>query len=294
MNSTAAAVPQSSVDLAGGLLFVFLWSTGYIAAVYGLDGSGPYTLAVVRFLGTATLIGAWVLVLRLQWPALRATLQVGVAGILLQGGFFGFAYAGMQAGCPPAVAGLICGLMPLTTALGAAVILGERMHRSAIVGLGLGLAGVLLVVGPGLMEPGTALGYGFMFLALTTLSLGTVFQKRQAGKLDARLALVIQVLAASLVMIPVAWWLEGLQFTPTGATLGGMAWVILVNSCAGVLLYLWLLRRGAAGRVASVFFLVPPVTAVLAAVILGARFDLIDAAGFGLAAVGVWLGQRTA
>lgn len=290
--STAAATPQSSVDLAGGLLFVFLWSTGYIAAIYGLEGSGPYTLAVVRFLGTAALIGAWVWLARVPLPGWPATAQVGIAGILLQGGFFGFAYAGMQAGCPPAIAGLICGLMPLTTALIAAVVLGERMRRGAAIGLVLGLAGVLLVVGPGLQEDGKLLGYLFMFLALTTLSLGTVFQKRSAAQVDARLSLVIQVLAASLVMVPVALWREGLVFTPTSGTLGGMVWVVLVNSCAGVLLYLWLLKRGAAGRVASLFFLVPPVTAALAAAVLGASFSLVDLLGFGLAAAGVWLGQR--
>lgn len=290
--SSAASAPQSSVDLAGGLLFVFLWSTGYIAAVYGLDGSGPYTLAVVRFLGTAAVIGAWAWLARVRLPTRDALVQVGIAGILLQGGFFGFAYAGMQAGCPPAVAGLICGLMPLTTALIAAVVLGEKLRAGAALGLALGLVGVVMVVGPDLVGGGPLLGYVFLFLALMTLSLGTVFQKRQAGQIDARLALVVQVLAASLVMIPLAGWLEGLRFTPTANTLGGMLWVILVNSCAGVLLYLWLLKRGAAGRVASLFFLVPPVTALLAAGMLGATFSALDAAGFALAAGGVWLGQR--
>lgn len=290
--SHAAAAKASPIDLAGGLLFVFLWSTGYIAAVYGLDGSGPYTLAVVRFVGTAILIGTWAWFAGVRLPARAAMIQVAIAGILLQGGFFGFAYAGMQAGCPPAVAGLICGLMPLTTALIAAVVLGERLRRGAALGLGLGLVGVVMVVGPDLHGGGPLLGYFFMVLALMTLSLGTVFQKRQAGQIDARLALVVQVLAASLVMVPVAAWLEGLHFTPTPATLGGMAWVILVNSCAGVLLYLWLLKRGAAGRVANLFFLVPPVTALLAAGVLGVTFSVQDAAGFALAATGVWLGQR--
>lgn len=292
MSTAVASAPQSPVDLIGGLLFVFLWSTGYIAAVYGLDGSGPYTLAVVRFLGTAALIGVWAWLAGVRLPTRAAALQVGFAGLLLQGGFFGFAYAGMQAGCPPAVAGLICGLMPLTTALLAAVVLGERLRGGALLGLGFGLVGVVLVVGPDLRGGGPLLGYFFMFLALLTLSLGTVFQKRQAAQVDARLALVVQVLAAALVMVPVAVWLEGLRFTPTPATLGGMLWVIVVNSCAGVLLYLWLLKRGAAGKVASLFFLVPPVTAVLAAGVLGATFSTQDAAGFALAAGGVWLGQR--
>jgi drug/metabolite transporter (DMT)-like permease len=94
------------------------------------------------------------------------------------------------------------------------------------------------------------------------------------------------------VVLPAAWFLEGFALHLSPRSIGGIAWVILVNSCLGLLLYLWLLKRGAAGRVASVFFLVPPVTAVLAALFLGATFTTLDAAGFGLAAVGVWLGQR--
>lgn len=284
--------PAANADLMGGLSFVFLWSTGYIAAAYALEGTGPFTLAVVRFLGTVLVIGAWLLARRAPRASMSALLHACIGGVLLQAGFFGFVYAGMRAGVPPAAAGLIAGLMPLTTALFAALALGERMSRGAAFGLVLGLAGVLFVVVPDLRTPGNLLGYVFVFLALASLSLGTVYQKRHASSVDARLALIAQVSAAMLVLLPVAWWLEGMHLQLTPASVGGIAWAILINSCSGLLLYLWLLRRGAAGRVASLFFLVPPVTAALAAAFLGARFGLHDAVGVGLAAAGVWLGQR--
>ncbi|MGQ0528449.1 MAG: DMT family transporter [Panacagrimonas sp.] len=284
--------PTSNTDLLGGLSFVVLWSTGYISAVFALEGTGPFTLSVVRFAGTLAVIGAWLLWRRAPRAPGSALIHAGIGGVLLQAGFFGFVYAGMRAGVPPAAAGLIAGLMPLTTALFAAVLLGERMSRSAVLGLGIGLCGVLFVVIPDLQQAGSALAYTFVFLALASLSLGTVYQKRHASGVDARLALVAQVGAASLVLMPLAWWIEGLDLHLTPASVGGIAWVILVNSCCGLLLYLWLLRRGAAGRVASLFFLVPPMTAVLAAIFLGARFGLHDAVGVALAAVGVWLGQR--
>ena len=284
--------PAASTDLLGGLTFVVLWSTGYISAVFALEGSGPYTLSVVRFVGTLMVIGAWLMLRRAPRPQGSALIHAGIGGVLLQAGFFGFVYAGMRAGVPPAAAGLIAGLMPLTTALFAALFLGERMSRSAVLGLGIGLAGVLFVVIPDLQRAGSMLGYVFVFLALASLSLGTVYQKRHASGVDARLALVAQVGAALLVLLPIAWWVEGLELHLTPASVGGITWVILVNSCSGLLLYLWLLRRGAAGRVASLFFLVPPVTAVLAAAFLGARFGVHDAIGVGLAAAGVWLGQR--
>lgn len=293
--SVTAVVPadsSSSADALGGLGFVLLWSTGYVAAVFALQGTGAYTLAVLRFVGTAAIIGAWVAFLRLPRARPTALAHAAVGGVLLQSGFFGFTYAGLRAGVPPAAAGLIAGLMPLTTALGARVLLGERMNRGATLGLLLGLAGVLLVVVPDLRAPGTRIGYLFVILALLSLSLGTLYQKRHAGELDSRVALIAQVVAAAVVVLPFAVVLEGIDVHLTPVAIGGLAWVILVNSCAGLLLYLWLLKRGAAGRVASVFFLVPPVTAVLTALFLGARFTPLDAAGFALAAAGVWLGQR--
>ncbi len=290
--TASSAAPSSSTDLFGGLGFVLLWSTGYVAAAWALQGTGAFTLAVLRFVGTAAIIGAWLLFVNLPRARPAALLHAAFGGVLLQSGFFGFTYAGLRAGVPPAAAGLIAGLMPLTTALGARVLLGERMNRGAVFGLVLGLAGVLLVVLPDLRAPATRLGYLFVMLALLSLSLGTLYQKRHAGELDSRVALVAQVVAAAAVVLPAAWFFEGFALHLSPRSVGGIAWVILVNSCSGLLLYLWLLKRGAAGRVASVFFLVPPVTAVLAAVFLGATFTLLDAAGFGLAAVGVWLGQR--
>ncbi len=284
MSAASPSPAASSTDALGGLGFVLLWSTGYVSAAYSLQGSGAFTLAVLRFVGTATIIGAWLMFLNLPRARPAALLHAAFGGVLLQAGFFGFTYAGLRAGVPPAAAGLIAGLMPLTTALGARLLLGERMNRGAVFGLLLGLVGVLLVVVPDLSAPQTRLGYLFVFLALMSLSLGTLYQKRHAGELDPRVALVAQVAAAAAVVVPVAWALEGFELHPSPQVLGGIAWMILVNSCAGLLLYLWLLQRGAAGRVASVFFLVPPVT--------GATFTTLDAAGFALAAVGVWLGQR--
>jgi drug/metabolite transporter (DMT)-like permease len=280
-------------DMLGGLAFVLLWSTGYIAAAFALEGSGPFTLAVLRFAGSGLIIGLW---LCLRRPALAAgsdLMHAAIAGVMLQAGFFGFIYAGMYAGVPAAASGLVTGLMPLTTALGAALLLGETFQWFALLGFGLGLSGVLLVVGPELQHPASVLAYTFTALALLSLSAGTLYQKRHASHLDPRLALLVQLMISMLVLLPFAFAKEGLQFKITPRSVLGLGWAILINSCSGLLLYLWLLSRGAAARVASLFYLVPPVTAVLAALTLGARFGLMEAVGFALAAAGVWLGQKT-
>lgn len=290
--SVASTANATRPDTIGGLCFVLLWSTGYLSAGFAMEGTGPFTLSVVRFCGSALLIGLLLLLRTAPRPATTAMVHAAIAGILLQAGFFAFIYLAMKTGVPPPVAGLITGLMPLVTALGARIFLGDVLRLPALIGLVLGLAGVLLVVGPGLHANGNALPYVYALLALLSLSAGTLYQKRHASELDARLAMVIQVTISLIVLLPFAWFVEGLSLHPTPRVLGGIAWAILINSCAGILLYLWLLGRGAAGRVASLFYLVPPVTAVLAAAVLGTRFTMHDAAGFALAAAGVWLGQR--
>lgn len=284
--------PRSSTVTIAGLAFVLLWSTGYIAAKFALDGSGAYTLAVLRFSGSALLIGLWLLLQRPPAPQASDLGKAAIAGLMLQAGFFGFIYAAMHVGVSPAAAGLIAGLMPLVTALGARLLLGEPLARLALPGMVLGLAGVLMVIAPQLQKSGTLLGYLLAGCALFSLSGGTLYQKRHASHLDPRLALLIQLLVSALVLLPLAWSTEGLRIAPSATWIGGLLWIILVNSCAGLLLYLWLLRHGGASGVSSLFFLVPPVTAGLAAAFFDEALTPLEICGFGLAAFGVWLGQR--
>jgi drug/metabolite transporter (DMT)-like permease len=288
--TATSAAPRS--DTLAGLAFVFIWSTGYIAAPAALHGMGPYTLACLRFFGSALLIALGLLIRGAPRPATRTVIHAAIAGALLQAGFFGFIYAGMHRGVPAAAAGLITGLMPLTTALGAALLLREPLHRSAMLGLAVGLAGVLLVIAPALAQPGSALGYGLLTLALLSLSGGTLYQKRFVSGIDPLVSLLAQLLAAMLVLAPAAFLVDGFELHWSPIAIAGLSWAIVVNSCIGLLLYLALLSRGASGKVASLFYLVPPTTAVLAALILGAHFGARDAVGFALAAAGVWLGQR--
>tara|TARA_R110000850_G_scaffold91742_14_gene194688 strand:- start:43374 stop:44264 length:891 start_codon:yes stop_codon:yes gene_type:complete len=285
-------ISDSQRNLVGGLGFILIWSTGYIAAAFALEGSGGFTLASMRFVGTALLVGLWLMIRAPARPARSELAHACIAGLLLHAGFFGFIYAGMRAGVPPSAAGLIAGLMPLTTSLFAVLLLGERMRLAGVMGLGLGVIGVLIVVVPDLQTFGSGVAYVLALCALLSLSIGTVYQKRHGGQLDARLGLVVQVGVSSLVVLPFAAFLEGFELHLSAKAIGGVVWVTLVNSCLGLLLYLWLIRRGAAGKVASLFFLVPPVTALMCALVLGTRFTAMDTVGFGLAAAGVWLGQR--
>jgi drug/metabolite transporter (DMT)-like permease len=275
---------------AGGLLFVLLWSSGYLGAHYALLGFAPFTATVLRFAGSALIIGLWVVLWRRPsftradlWPA-------ALAGLFLQAGFFGFIYVAMATGATAAAAGLIAGLMPVTTAIGGALFIGEPLGRYTLPGAVIGLGGVGLVLGPMLGAPGTLLGLGLAVCALLSLSGGTLLQRRHPTGLEPRLALLVQLLIALLVLLPFAAF-EGFAMQPSWPAVLGVSWVTLVNSCCGLLLYLWLLRTGSARVVSGWFYLVPPVTGVMAMAVLGDRFGPWQWAGFGLATAGVWLAQ---
>lgn len=277
---------------AGGLLFVLLWSSGYIGADFGLRGIAPFTLGVLRFAGSTALIGLWLCWRRPATPSRSALWHAALAGACLQAGFFGFIYAAMHAGVSAAASGVIAGLMPLVTALGAAFFLAEPLGRWTLPGAVLGLSGVGLVLWPSLDDPGTRLGVALAVCALLALSGGTLLQRRpQPRPLDARLALFVQLAVALLILLPLAAW-EGFAARFTLENSLGALWVTLINSCCGLLLYLWLLRHGAARVVSGWFYLVPPVTGLLALLVLGERFGGAQWLGFALAAAGVWLAQR--
>ncbi|WP_052378534.1 DMT family transporter [Polycyclovorans algicola] len=285
--------PIFSSASAGGLLFVLLWSSGYLGAHFALQGFAPFTATVLRFAGSALIIGVWVALRRSAGPAPTKPdlLRAALAGLFLQAGFFGFTYAAMHTGASAAAAGLIAGLMPLLTALGGRVFLGESLGRYTVPGALIGLTGVGLVLTPMLATPGTLLGLMLALCALASLSGGTLLQRRHPVALEPRTALLVQLLVALVILLPFAA-LEGFAMTPTPAAIAGVVWVTLINSCCGLLLYLWLLRTGSARVVSGWFYLVPPVTGVMAMLVLGDRFGLWQWTGFALAAVGVWLAQR--
>tara|TARA_R110000822_G_scaffold86989_6_gene202270 strand:- start:4839 stop:5753 length:915 start_codon:yes stop_codon:yes gene_type:complete len=284
---TAALKPAT----AGGLLFVLLWSSGYLGAHYALLGFAPFTATVLRFAGSALVIGLWVLVWKRPSVSRPDLWRAALAGLFLQAGFFGFIYAAMATGASAAAAGLIAGLMPVTTALGAALFIGEPLGRNTLPGAVIGLGGVGLVLAPMRDTPGTLLGVTLAVCALLSLSGGTLLQRRHPTQLEPRLALLVQLLVALFVLLPFAAR-EGFAMQPSWPSVLGVLWVTLINSCCGLLLYLWLLRTGSAREVSGWFYLVPPITGVMAMVVLGDRFGLWQWAGFALAAAGVWLAQR--
>lgn len=276
------------------VLFVLLWSTGYVVGKIGLPYAGPFTLLFLRFAVAALVLLVVALITRAPWPASAA--QVGhlvVVGLLLQALQFGGLYTGLKLGVGAAVSALIVGTMPIFTALGASVFLGERTGVRQRIGLVAGLAGVVLVVLERFMGGSAGLaGYGACVLALAGITLGTLYQKKFCTGMDLRTGSFVQLSAASVVALVLALGVEDFAVRWTPGLLFATAWLSIVNSIGGFSLLFIMMRKNEASKVASLFYLIPGVTAFMGYAVLGERLGWLSVAGFVVCAGAVYVCTR--
>lgn len=280
------------------LTFVVLWSTGYVAGPIALRSTEPFTMLALRFSGAAIGLTAIALLMRAQWPrSPRAFAHLAVAGLLAQAIQFGGFYYGVYLGAPANIAALFVGLMPIVTALGASRFLGERISRVQWSGFLAGFAGVALVVVPRL-APGAAhipaAGLVAFTIGLLSISAGTLYQKRFCAAIDVRVTSAVQAIVAAIALLALARIFEPMHVALTASFAWSLAWMIGVNTIAASLIFFRMIASGEANRVASLFALVPPVSAMMTAIALHERFTPLSLIGFAVAAVGVALATRSA
>lgn len=272
-------------------LFVVLWSTGFIGAKLGLPYAEPATFLVIRFAAVLALLLPLCLVLRAPWPATRAEfLHMAFAGALIQGGYLGGVFLSLSKGMPAGVSSLITSLQPLLAAVLSAWLLGERTNGLQWAGLVVGIAGVVLVV----REKWVLEGLGFLatalsVIALLSISLGAIWQKRHCARVDLRTGAAIQFGAALLLLAAYSLMFETREVTWSVELAIALAWLVFALSLGAVFLLFWLIRHGAATKVASLMYLVPPCTALIAWPLFGETYTAFSAAGMALAMLGVWL-----
>lgn len=279
------------------LLFVALWSTGFIGAKLGLPYVEPLTFLALRFAIVIVLMLAVVALVRAPWPvSARAWLHIGVSGLLVHGVYLGGVFIAIGHGLPSGITALVVGLQPLLTALVAGALLGEKVRPAQWVGLALGFTGVALVVaGKVATVPGDAL-VGMLLpavVALLGITAGTLYQKRFCPAFDLRTGSVIQYLPCVVVMAVLAYAMETMAVQWSGEFLFALGWLVLVLSLGAVSLLNLLIRRGGAVNVASLFYLTPPMTALVAWAVFGETLSGLALAGMALAAAGVWLARQT-
>ena len=279
-------------------LFILLWSTGYVAGKLALPHAGPFTLLALRFGLAAVVLLAVSMATRAPWPkTARAWIHLGVVGLLMQVLHFSGVYCAIAWGLPTGVAALLIGMMPLATAMGAHLWLAERMSAAQWLGMLGGAAGVALVIvdrplGGG-CGGGAWMAYGAGLLGLTGLVAGTLYQKRFCAGMDLRTGSGIQMTVSALAVLALALWREPGAPDWSPELLGSTLWLGLVNSIGAFSLMFVMIRRGQAGAVARLFYLIPGVSALMGMGLLGEHLGAMALAGFVVSATSVGLASMS-
>jgi len=289
-----SALKSPTLAALAPLLFVVLWSTGFIGAKLGLPDCEPLTLLTLRYACVLALMGVVALVTRAPWPGdRRQWLHIGVSGLLVHAVYLGGVFTAIRLGLPAGVTALVVGLQPVLTALGAGLVLRERVRATQWAGLALGLAGVVLVVANKVAGgPSAAALLLPAVVALLGITAGTLYQKRFCGDFDLRTGSVIQFLPCLVVTALVAWRTETMIVHWTPAFAFALAWLVLVLSVGAVSLLNMLIRSGSAVNVASLFYLTPPTTALIAWAMFDETLTGLALGGMMLAVLGVWLARK--
>lgn len=276
-------------------VFVLLWSTGFIGAKYGLPYAEPFTFLGLRLLVAAGLLALLAVLFRA--PAPRGRAQYGrsaISGVLLHTLYLGGVFWAIDHGFPAGVSAVVVSLQPVLVAALGRPLLGERLSPLQWGGLVLGIAGVVLVLAPGLSAGGlTAAGLVSCLVALAGGTLGTLHQKRYGDGIPLLSGTAMQYAAASLVLLVAAFATETRTIEWTGEFVLAFGWLVVVLSLGAVLLLLYLLRAGSASGVSSLYYLVPPATAIEAYLLFGEDLAALSLVGIAVTTVGVALVVRS-
>jgi drug/metabolite transporter (DMT)-like permease len=274
-------------------LFVLLWSTGFVGAKYGLPYADPFVFLSVRILLAALLLFALARVLRMPVQIGRkAIARSGLIGFFLHACYLGGVFYSIAQGLPAGVAAVVTSLQPVLVSVFAVKVLGESLRRGQVIGLLTGLFGVVLVLGPSLESEIPMPAIVAILVALIGSTSATLLQKKLGADIPLISGTAYQYLFSGCVLGIIALATQETSITWSLRFTAAFVWLVLVLSVGAILLLLWLLNTGSAAKVSSLFYLVPPATAIEAFFIFGEKLNTQCLLGIGNTALGVWLVMR--
>ena len=271
-------------------VFVVFWASGFVGAKYGLRYAEPLTFLAIRMAAAVLLLGILIALTRPKWPDGRGIMHSAATGLMVHGLYLGGVFIAIENGLSAGLVALVVSLQPVLTSTIANRWLGERVVSRQWLGLVLGLAGVYLILHNKIATGETTpLAWLSASLALVGITVGTLYQKRFGGGIDWRPALAVQYTAAALLFALGAWGFETRIVHWTPQFLFAVGWLVFVLSFGAVWLLYFLIRRSAATRVVSLFYLTPPITALMAWALFGERLTPLALAGMAICVAGVFL-----
>jgi drug/metabolite transporter (DMT)-like permease len=275
--------------------FLLLWSAGFSFVALGLPDSEPITFLALRYAIVVAVLLAAFAVVRPPLPRSRRDwLDLVVVGLLLQAAYFILLYLALDLESSAGTVALIVSLQPILVALLAPRVAGERVTKVRWAGLALGLAGAAAVIGSRSGVGGSSTA-GLLCAAGATgaLTAGTLYERRHGSEHHPVTANAVQFSVALAATLPAALLLEGFPVEWTGDLAISLAYLVFANSLVSITLLLAMVRRNEASRVSALFFLVPPLAALIAWALLGESLPAAGWVGMGVAAAGVAIATRS-
>ncbi|MDD1794684.1 DMT family transporter [Enterovibrio makurazakiensis] len=273
-------------------IFVLLWSTGFVGAKFGLIDSNAATFLLIRMALNVLVFIAILLVMKPVMPKGMQIVHALASGILIHGFYLGGVFAAIDHGMPAGLSSLLVGLQPILTAVIVVNTSSERLNTAQWLGLAAGIIGIAFVV-QGKMSWGIDAQplYAYLFVgsALLGITFGTLYQKHFCQGMNLVASAMWQYVAATMVFLPIVWLIVGVQVTWTLTFSLTMLWSVLVLSVVAVLLYLYMVDQGAASKVTSYIYLVPPLAALQGWLFFDEAFSGATLIGFACCAMAVYL-----
>lgn len=270
-------------------IFVLIWSTGFVIARLAMPYVEPATFLFWRFSGVLAAMAALSLIWRITWPSWPQMKHIAIAGILLQFGYLLGVWFAVRLGMTAGLVAIIVGLQPILTAWFAAWV-SEKVSPRQWIGLGFGFAGVALVVAEKISFAHIPfVSYVLAFIALLSITFGTLYQKKYCPVFDLRAGSSIQFGVSAVLCFICMYFFETGVMVWNASVTGALLWAIFPLSIGSISLLFMMIRKGAATKVTSLLYLTPPTTALMAWFLFDEPFTAMMAMGLGLTMTGVVL-----
>ncbi|GLQ36242.1 multidrug transporter [Amylibacter marinus] len=264
-------------------LFVWLWSTGFVGARFGLPYIAPFYMLVLRFAITIPCLLLLIALLRRRWVTWAQVPVQMLTGALLHGAYLGGVFFAVSIGTPAGIAAIIVGLQPILTATVNRLFFGAKISRRQLFGLFLGFFGLLaVIIGSQEISAGEngMLGLAACLVALVGITASTVVQKRYAGDAPLLSGSLWQYIGAFMVVCAASLALgEPWDYQPAWQLYASVVWLVLALSVVAILLLMYMIREGEVAKVTSYFYLVPPVAVLQTWVLFGESLSMISLVG---------------
>ncbi|HZE41794.1 MAG TPA: DMT family transporter [Stackebrandtia sp.] len=275
------------------IVFVVMWTSGFIVGPIGVSVAPPLALTLWRFIVAAVVMGVVSLLTRAPWPRGRAAwLQLVATGILMQATLFAGAYLGLSMGVSAGLAALINGASPVLVAAAGTFVLKEKLSILQWAGTALGFVGLAIAVSGELGGGSTGAGIGFILMGTVGFAAGTLIQRRTGAKMDLRTGATVQLATAAVVMAPIAALHDGLTIPVNVTSVASLLWLAIGNSGLAFAVMFFMLRTRSAADTTRIILLVPPLTSVVAWPVLGQAPQLPIWIGLVVAGVGILIASR--